>query len=67
MVALRLTGNTTDQNVRSGPAPSTVAAWRSSFGMPDMNAVKMSTANGTAMVESATMRPAVVLRMPSLR
>ena len=42
-MALRLTGRTIDQKVRSGPAPSIRAACSSSSGMPDMNAVKIST------------------------
>ena len=66
-IALRLTGSTIDQKVRSRPAPSIGAACSSSSGMPDMNAVKISTPNGTARVESATIRPGHVLRMPRLR
>ena len=65
--ALRLTGRTIDQKVRNGPAPSICAAWSSSSGMPDMNAVKISTPNGTARVESATIRPGTVLSTPRLR
>ena len=65
--ALRLTGMTIDQKVRSGPAPSVFAACISSSGMPDMNAANTRTPNGTAMVESATIRPGALLRMPSLR
>lgn len=67
MIELRLTGTTTDQKVRSAPAPSTRAACSNSSGMPDMNVVKISTANGTASVESATIRPGIVLSTPTLR
>ena len=49
------------------PAPSIFAACISSSGMPDMNAVKISTANGTARVESARMSPGTVLRIPQLK
>ena len=66
-MALRLTGRTIDQKVRSGPAPSIRAACISSSGMPDMNAVKISTPNGTAMVESARIRPGSELSTPRLR
>src|SRR5688500_15677928 len=65
-IELRLTGRITDRNVRQADAPSIFAAFISSSGMPDMNAVKMSTANGTARVESARMRPGTVSRMPQL-
>ena len=64
--ALRLTGRTIDRKVRHGPAPSIFAADISSSGMPAMNAVKMSTPNGTAIVESARIRPGTVLSMPQL-
>jgi len=62
---LRLAGSTTDQNARTAPAPSIVAAWTSSSGTVAMNDVRMSTANGTAIVESARTRPQAVLVMPS--
>ena len=67
MRELRLTGSTTDQNVRTTPAPSVRAACSSSSGMPDMNVVRISTANGTARVESATISPGTVLSTPVLR
>src|SRR3954447_17375151 len=65
--ALRLTGRTTDQKVRKVPAPSMREAAISSPGMPDMNAVKIMTPNGTAMVESATIRPHQELSNPRSR
>ncbi len=63
---LRLTGSTIDRNVRHGPAPSILAAEISSSGMPDMKAVKISTPNGTARVESARIRPGMVSSRPQL-
>ena len=64
--AFRLTGTTIDRKVRIAPAPSMRAACSSSLGIRDMNAVKISTPNGTAMVESAMMSPHTVLSRPSL-
>ena len=64
---LRLTGSTIERKVRQVPAPSIFAALISSSGMPDMNAVKISTPNGTASVESAMISPQIVFRMPRLR
>src|SRR3569833_4792315 len=66
-IALRLTGRTIDQKTRKLPAPSILAAWKSSSGMPDMNAVKISTPNGTAKVESAMTRPTGEMRTPRER
>src|SRR6478609_1404176 len=64
---LRLTGMITDRKVRQADAPSIFAALISSSGMPAMKAVKISTAKGTASVESARIRPGTVLRMPQLK
>src|SRR5690349_6512285 len=64
---LRLTGSTTETKVRQVVAPSILAAWRSSPGMPDMKAVKINTANGTAVVESARISPGTELSIPALR
>src|SRR5699024_6664981 len=63
---LRLTGRTIERKVRHAPAPSTRAACNSSRGIPDMKAVNSSTANGTAMVESATINPQTLLSRPRL-
>jgi hypothetical protein len=65
--AFRLSGRTIETNVRIGPAPSTRAACMISFGIPLMNAVNISTPNGTAIVESARIRPGNVLSTPRLR
>ena len=62
---LRETGMTTEMNDRQCDAPSICAACISSRGMPSMNAVKSSTANGTAIVESARISPGTVSRMSS--
>ena len=64
---LRLTGSTIDRKVRHDAravdlAPPTI----SSSGMPVMNAVKISTPNGTASVESARISPGIVFSMPQL-
>jgi len=66
-IELRLTGKMTERNVRQVFAPSIFAAWISSSGMPDMKAVNSRTPNGTATVESATIKPTMVLSHPSLR
>jgi hypothetical protein len=66
-IALRLTGRITDTKVRHFEAPSIRAALVSSCGMPDMKAVKIRTPKGTAMVESARIRPAALLSTPSRR
>ena len=55
--ALRDSGMTTEEKTRIEPAPSIRAADTSSPGIPDMNAVKISTPNGTASVESAMIKP----------
>src|SRR5450759_283840 len=66
-IELRLTGRMIERNVRHVFAPSLFAAWISSSGIPDMKAVNSRTPNGTATVESATIRPTIVLSHPSLR
>lgn len=43
------------------------AAEMSSPGMPDMNAAKIMTPNGTAMVESAMIRPHQEFSIPRSR
>ena len=55
---LRLSGRMMERNVRQVLAPSICAADSSSWGMLAMNARNRSTPNGTASVESATIRPA---------
>src|SRR5664280_945570 len=66
-IALRLMGSTTDRKVRQLLAPSILAASVSSLGIPDMNAVRIRTPKGTAIVESAITRPHQVLMIPMLR
>ena len=66
-MALRLSGSTIEMNVRTGPAPSTVAACMISSGMPLMKAVKINTPNETAVVESAGISPGRVFSTPRLR
>src|SRR5690625_3373891 len=58
---LRLIGRMIERKIRQVPAPSIVAAWTISRGMPAMKAVKRSTPKGTAIVESAMMSPHTVL------
>jgi hypothetical protein len=66
-MALQPSGSAIDQDLRGGPAPSIAAAWSSSCGMPDMKAVNTRTPNGTAMVESATIRPGTGWTTPTAR
>src|SRR5690242_17812087 len=63
---LRLEGSTIDTNDRHGPAPSILAACNTSSGTEAMNEVRISAANGTAIVESARTSPHTVFVMPSL-
>src|ERR1700722_5742718 len=66
MIELRLMGTTIDQNARQYPAPSTLAASMSDMGMDCMKARRMRIANGSAELESARMRPGMLLRSPRL-
>ena len=50
--------------MRQFEAPSIFAASISDTGMPDMNEVSNITANGTATVESARIRPGIVSNSP---
>ena len=52
--------------LRHAFAPSIFAADSSSLGMPLMKAVKMSTPNGTASVESARIKPGIESSRPQL-
>ena len=56
-MALRLTGSTTDQKVRSRPAPSISAACMQLVRDAGHERGEDEHPNGTAMVESATIRP----------
>src|SRR5690625_7825341 len=54
---LRLIGRMIERKMRHVPAPSIVAAWTISRGMPAKKAVKRSTPKGTASGEGVMKRP----------